>query len=483
MPDILLYTITLGFISGTTASTNISLGILVGVFLFLGIIYFGFVRNISLKKSLITLLIFISAFGFGVVRYQLSIVTPPQNLIDSVGKEIQIEGRIVDDPDISDGKTTTVLKIGDVGIRTTVKTEFKLSYNDTVSVSGILRKPENFLTDSGSVFDYVSYLAKDDVFFVISNAKLVHRKVDIEQSFTRALFNIRHKIEEKLSEYIPSRESGFVSGVLLGTKTSIEPKLRDALVATGTIHLVSLSGYNVSVVADGVSSILKNFLPQIFASLIGGVGIILFVIMTGASSTAIRAGLMALLLLLARVVGRPVVAIRVLAFAALILVAVNPKYLIYDVSFQLSFLATLGLLLISPVYTKWFNKFLPKYLSELISSTLAAITAVTPLLIYKMGIFSFISLPINILILPFIPVLMFMGFIAVLICLIFPVLNIVVSYPLYLFAKGIIEAITFASRIPFATVTFQQIPLIIVIFIYLSLGVIFVHFNLTESEK
>ena len=483
MPDILLYTITLGFLAGVIVPENSIFGCIVGLILFSGIIYFGFLGKFLSKKVLLAGLIFLSAFGFGIVRYELNIVPLPVQFESNINKQVQIQGVVADDPDIGGGKTIVIIRIGHIGVRATIRTDESITYNDTVTISGTLVRPQNFQTSQGTEFDYISYLSKDSIFYVIPNATLVSHQTDTRFSLARTLFNFRHKVEEKLFDSMPARESGFIAGILLGTKTDIDPALRDALVTTGTVHMIALSGYNVSVVADGIAQALKTFLPQIFASLIGGIGIILFVIMTGASSTAIRAGLMALLLLFARVVGRPVTAIRVLAFAAIALVMINPSYLISDVSFQLSFLATLGLLLISPVYVKWFQKYLPRSLAELVGATLAAETMVTPFIIYKMGIFSLVSLPVNIIILPFVPLLMFAGFVLICSAFVSAFFGTLFGYPVYLFAHAIIAVIEKAAVLPMASITITNTPLLVISIFYALTLFTFIRLNLTNIEK
>jgi competence protein ComEC len=157
----------------------------------------------------------------------------------------------------------------------------------------------------------------------------------------------------------------------------------------------------------------------------------------------------------------------VLALAAIVLVAINPAYLVSDVSFQLSFIATLGLLLISPIYVKWLSKYLPRFISEVVGSTLAAETAVMPFIVYKMGIFSIISLPINVIILPFIPVLMLLGFILICLGFIIPSITPLIGYPAYLLTTAIIGLVFKASEVPYAAITFSTVPIILVSIFYL----------------
>jgi competence protein ComEC len=244
---------------------------------------------------------------------------------------------------------------------------------------------------------------------------------------------------------------------------------------------VALSGYNVSIVADTIAKILGLFLPRIAGLFLGGLGIILFVLMTGASSTAIRAGAMALILIFSRITGRSTHVFRVMALAALAMIIANPMFLVSDVSFQLSFLATIGLLIVSPTYVSWLEKYLPKGLAEAVGTTLAAETAVAPFIMYKMGVFSTIALPVNVMILPFIPLLMLGGFIVICISFTMPLLGTIIGYPTYVLAGGLIGFIGFAARVPFASVHMPEIPAVVMLIFYTWLTWYFTDRTLTNS--
>lgn len=485
VPDILLFSIAFGFLSGVIAGHDWWQGIAFGCMLLLGLLYFGRRTEVRFTPAAygIVSLILATSFTGGFIRFETAKVIPPEYFESRIEETIEVTGKITNDPAIGEGKMTAIIYIDDIGLRLTIKTATQLSFGDSVTVSGTLTLPENFLTDEGTEFDYVSYLGKDDILYLIPNAKLVSFEHDTHFSLKRALFNFRHSIEEKFFTYLPEREAGLLAGILLGTKTAIDENLYNSLVRTSTVHIVALSGYNVSIVADTISKVLSTFLPRLAASLLGGLGIIMFVLMTGASSTAMRAGLMALIMILSRIMGRPTDAFRVMALAALILVLINPSYVIADVSFQLSFMATLGLLVVSPTYVSWLEKRIHPVLAEAIGTTFAAETAVAPFIMYKMGLFSLISLPVNVAILPFIPMLMLGGFILVCVGFTLPFLGGVIAYPSYLIAAGIIETIMWSADFSFASVHVPVIPLWGILGAYFALTWYFISRSLTESLK
>lgn len=485
VPDILLFSIVFGFLSGVIAGKDWWQGIAFAVMLLIGLLYFGKkteVRFTVVSWFLVSGICCIACIG-GYLRYETAVVVPPEYFQSRIEETIQITATIDNDPTVSEGKVTVIVYIDTIGFRLTIKTPAVLSYGDTITVSGMLSLPENFTTEQGTEFDYVSYLEKDRIVYLISNAKLLSHEQAKKFSIKRLLFDVRHSIETKIFTYLPEREAGLLAGILLGTKTVIDENLYSALVRTSTVHIVALSGYNVSIVADTISKILSTFLPRLIASLLGGLGIIMFVLMTGASSTAMRAGLMALIMILSRIMGRPTDAFRVMALAALILVLINPFYIVSDVSFQLSFMATIGLLIVSPVYVSWLEKRIHPVLAEMIGTTFAAETAVTPFIIYKMGLFSVISLPVNVAILPFIPMLMLGGFILICVGFAIPFIGAVIAYPSYLIAAGIIETIMLFAGLSFASVQVSSVPLYVILVVYFFLTWYFVSQLFAKQNK
>jgi competence protein ComEC len=257
------------------------------------------------------------------------------------------------------------------------------------------------------------------------------------------------------------------SGLLLGTRGGFDSEIKKEFISTGTIHIIALSGYNITIVAEGVMKILGLVLAQTFSVAIGVVVIFLFIIMAGASSTAIRAGIMASVALFARITGRTYEAGRALVVAALMMIAYDLR-VVTDISFQLSFIATFGVLFVAPKIIK-LVVFIPASLGlrELVATTIGATIAVLPILLYSTGILSIVSLPTNILILPFIPIAMFFIFISGILAFISIPVSIPFAYLSQLILKYILATIHFFAELPFASVTVSTFPLVLTIVLYL----------------
>ncbi len=265
---------------------------------------------------------------------------------------------------------------------------------------------------------------------------------------------------------IPEPESLFMGGLILGEKSQFDQSLRQSFVDTGTIHVVALSGYNVTIVAEWFMKLFK-FLPQHLGIGAGILLIWLFVLMTGGSSTAIRAGIMATLALVARATGRNYDVARALILAGVAMILINPFVLVFDVSFQLSFIATIAVIFLAPRIEKYFMWVTDKFeLRDIVSVTCAAYIFVAPFILYEMGNFSLVALPANILILPFIPFTMLLGFITGFAGLIWYGLGIPIGYISYLFLHYELAVIGFFSRLPFAAFSIPNFPLFITLAVY-----------------
>ncbi len=396
--------------------------------------------------------------------------TGPEIFESNVGQKVLFKGEIIDEPDIREKnqKLTLEVKAGNeetkILVTTSLDQDFK--YGDEVSVTGVLEKPENFLTDQGKTFDYIHYLKKDGIYYVMSFVDIKILSQNHGNFIKSLLFSAKEKFIFTMNRAIPAPESLLMGGLILGEKSSFSQALRQSFVNTGTIHIVALSGYNVTIVAEWIMKIF-SFLPKNFGIGVGIFSILLFVLMTGASSTAIRAGIMAILALVARATGRNYDVARALIIAGVLMVLLNPFILIYDVSFQLSFLATIAVIFLSPRMEKYFMWIPWHWLRDIVTVTFSAYIFVTPFIIYNMGNFSLVALPANIAVLPFIPFTMLIGFITGFVGLIFFPLSIPFGYISYFLLHYELGAIAFFSNLPFASFTIPSFPLWITILIYL----------------
>ena len=200
-----------------------------------------------------------------------------------------------------------------------------------------------------------------------------------------------------------------MAGLLYGYRGGLGD-LQEAFNKTGVSHIVAISGYNITIIAELLMAMFSSFIRRQIAFWFVSAGIISFVIMVGASPSVVRAGIMGILVLVARHIGRVSRPTNLLVFAAAVMTLHNPFVLLWDAGFQLSFAATIGILYVAPLFDRrW----------ELVSSTLSAIVITLPLALYHFGRFSLIAPVTNLLILWTIPILMALGAIAIIASLLF----------------------------------------------------------------
>jgi competence protein ComEC len=446
---------------------NLYFTILFGLISFVFLLFFGI---ISKNKLGVIVGVFILAFSFGIFRFNMVDVSLPIVFESQVDKKGIFSGEIIDEPSIGDTNQKFSVEIQNKKEKTRILLSANLNedlkYGDKINFEGILEKPENFITDQGKEFDYINYLRKDGISYVV-RYPVVEVVSHNNGNFIRSsLFYVKEKFLNKMNLAISEPESLLMGGLILGEKASFNEALRQSFVDTGTIHIVALSGYNVTIVAEWIMKIFSSF-PKNIGLGAGIFSILLFVLMTGGSSTAVRAGIMASLALFARLIGRNYDVTRALILAGIIMILINPFILVFDVSFQLSFIATIAVIFFAPRIEKYFLWITPRFkLRDIISVTCAAYIFVLPFILYKMGNLSLVALPANALILPFIPFTMILGFLTGFTGIIWYVFAIPFGALSYVLLHYELSIINFFSNIPFAAISVPNFPLILVLMIY-----------------
>jgi competence protein ComEC len=210
-----------------------------------------------------------------------------------------------------------------------------------------------------------------------------------------------------------------MSGLLFGDISSMPRYVKQAFIDTGTIHIVAISGYNITILISFLLMLGPYvYIPRRLMWFVAVPTIIAFVTLTGAESSAVRAAIMGLIAALAGETGRLSDVRRVLTVAGFIMLLVNPYLLVFDVGFQLSFLATLGLVYITPRLDEFVKKGVLSIqkktplllIQRMATTTMGATIAVSGVVFFTFGQFSLLSPLVNVLILWTIPFAMALGF-------------------------------------------------------------------------
>jgi competence protein ComEC len=295
------------------------------------------------------------------------------------GARIRLTGQISEDPVVQAGRQRLV--VGNVRIYTDSFPEYL--YGDRIIAEGRLAKGKGGW-----------YLEKTDRLEKVKDAENI-------------IISIRQRVLELYKRYLPEPHAGLVSGIVLGTKSSLDSGFFEALRTTGTLHIVVASGTNISIFAGTILTVLAYFLGRRHALFPALIAVWFYVFLVGWQPPIVRAGVMGSVAFTAQALGREFDSWRALLFSAAVLLILNPLWL-WDVGFQLSFAATAGILAFYHNISRILHS-LPIILKESIATTLSAQIAVSPILLFSFGQISLIAPVVNALVLWIVPAVMIGG--------------------------------------------------------------------------
>jgi len=412
-------------------------------------------------------------FALGVLRAGFAPVRTDSVFFGLLDGRVRLEGVIVNEPDIRENAAFLTVRVDGEDLLVVAKKYPEFAYGDRIKIFGKISSPENIVSDTGREFDYISYLAKDGIFFEMAFPEIKVVSHNEGSPLTAFLLSVKHGFISRVSRVIPEPEAGLLGGVLLGMKHSVSAELLQDFRTAGIIHVVVLSGYNITLVAEFFMMMLAG-LPKIVGQVFGAFGIILFVLMTGAGASTLRAAVMSLCVIFARATGRTEDSLHLLFVAAFTMILWNPMLLLYDPSFQLSFLATLGLFVGSSRVSRSLHWISPKWgLRETVAATLSTQILVLPLLLYQTGMFSVVALPVNVLVLPCIPFAMLFGFLTGVFAFAFPPLASLVGALAFLLLSYVVGIAELFAKLPFAAITLPAFSLFFVIVAYILCAAFF----------
>jgi competence protein ComEC len=316
--------------------------------------------------------------------------------------------------------------------------------NQRISVMGRLYKPK--LVSNPGGFNFRTYLAQEGAF-----AGLAGRKVDFlteENGAKIGWWAIRQRIIRSHTRGLGVPEGPLVSAMVLGSQSAnfyLPVELKDHFTRIGLAHTLAASGFHVSLILSMVLLLTKGLSPR--SQLIAGViSLGIFMALTGPQPSILRAVIMGASALIAPLFQRKSRPIGSLLLAATFLLLLNPTW-IWDLSFQLSFLATLGLLVTVPAIIKRLG-WMPPILAAAIAIPIAASIWTLPLQLYVFKIISPYSIPINILTTPFVTIISIGGFISALLGVLWPIAGSSVAWLLYYPTHLLIALVEFFYNLP-----------------------------------
>lgn len=328
-----------------------------------------------------------------------------QNLADE--KMHIIRGVIVEEPDERLTYTNLTVKPeyldGKILIRTEKYAGYK--YGDEIIAEGKIE-----IAKEDDEFSWRGYLMRYGIQAVMFRPDISLESSGNGSGLYAAILSAKQYLKRKIEQSLAGIRADFLLALILGYKSNISEYWKNIFSATGTSHIISISGLHISIIAGMVMlALLEAGINRKKAFWIVSAFLAGYIILIGMSASALRAGVMGFLALLAVRVGRLSAPRNALAFAGAFMLALNPLLLRYDAGFQLSFLSIIGIFYVWPILENWTEKWPNLFkLKSALNLSLSAQIITLPLVIYHFGIVSLIAPLANLIIVPLIPLILFL---------------------------------------------------------------------------
>jgi competence protein ComEC len=410
---------------------------------------------------------------------------------------VEIEGMVCTEPETRNTASILQLSAGEIQIDDTkreisgkalvrVPRYNEYHYGDILKVTGDLETPPQF-----DDFDYRGYLARQGIYSAINYPAIEILETGKGFKPLAWIYSLRNRLSQSLSLALPEPQASLAQGILLGLRGNIPYSLQEAFSRTGTAHLLAISGIHLSIIIG----ILLSAAIWLFGRRhsiyiwIAFLAIWLYALVTGMHPPVVRGAVMGSMFLLAEYLGRQRSASTALAFAAAVMVGIEPQAL-WDASFQLSFLAMTGLIFLSPYFQTWTRKgvaatigkegtaaSLCNFVADCFSVTLAAILATWPVIAYYFDVVSFVGLPATFFALLALPGIIITSALVAGVGLLAPFLAQILGWIAWLFLSYLLLVVQVFDALPFSSAKLSSIQIWQIWIYYASLVAIMAAIN------
>jgi competence protein ComEC len=344
-------------------------------------------------------------------------------------------------------------------------------YGDRLRLAGQLQTPP--VLDG---FSYRDYLARRGIHSQLRTDSIIFVEAGAGPRLAQALYNFKARGLWTLARIFPEPHAALLQGILLGTETGIPPDLKEDFNITSTSHIVAISGFNIAILAGLITAVTYRLYGP-YRGTLWAVGVIaIYTLLVGAQGSVVRAAIMGSLALLAARLGRRAHGLNTLAASGVLMTLFDPAWL-WDVGFQLSAAATLGLVLYAEPFTLGFQRLVERVTTpsrarrtavlagEVFLFTLAAQITTLPYTLLYFGRFSVVSLLANLIILPAQPAVMLAGGLALLLGLIWLPLGQLAAWAAWPFTAYTISFVQWLAKWPGAAFKLGEVtPAVVAVF-------------------
>ena len=435
-----------------------------------------------------------AAFALGGARYQYAL--PDHNSAEQIAfhndrdYEVRVTGIVAQPPQVREHysrvklRAESIQRVGEAAVQPVnglmvvhLDTDGDWNYGDRLQVRGYLETPPEYQR-----FSYRDYMAQQGVYSYMRDAAAQRLASGEGNLILGYIYTYKAYALDMVYRLWPDPEASLLAGILLGDESGIADDVDQAFRDTGTSHIIVISGFNITI----VSALLVSLFSRIFgagelgvrrAAVFALLGIAVYTLLVGADAAVVRAAIMGGLALFATLLGRRQTGLNTLAIVAAVMAALNPLVL-WNIGFQLSFAATLGLVLyadpLKEAFERWAARFIPleraqkwsPAVSEYLLLTLAAQVMVLPVIIYHFQRISISALVANPLVLPVQPPLMMLAGLALLAGTIYYPLGQILAWAAWPFVAYTIRVVELLAGFPGGAVSLGEVRLLLVIIFY-----------------
>lgn len=333
---------------------------------------------------------------------------------------------------------------------------------------------------------YSDYLKAKGIFMTVNTTGAEIQKLSEGKGILRSISDFRKDISKKTEKYLDKDCAGIVNAVTTGDKSNLQKRIKILFSVSGISHLLAVSGLHLTLFVTYFSQIIrkKDYITQRYVKPLFAIFTALFVMaLTGFGYSVIRAGIMLIILNISKMLGREKDSVNSLMIAAAVIIVLNP-YSVFDLGFELSFFATLGIL----IYAERIKRFLIRFLrfetlSSTVATTLSAQIFTTPILVFYFKNVSFYSVLANIITIPVFTVLLFTSALFVVCAYTFPAIINVFTGNIYIATKIIMLTARIISRLPYAAIPVSGAEFALTVIFAAAMRIVIKNFKTTKYRK
>ena len=423
------------------------------------------------------------------------VITEPENMEYKYRYTIRVESIKLNGNEIDIGNIKLYL---DVKIK---DTKYMPKFGDKILIKGEIKIPDSSRNYKG--FNYREYLKTKKIFGTVESSSLAILEKECLNYIEKLVNNVQNSMKKNLKKILDEEESSLCTGILIGDRTNISEEIENDFKQSNLTHMLAVSGSHIVYIINGFTILLSKTNKKL-SKIIIIIFLLFFIILTGFTSSVLRASFMGILILISSIIYRKSDTLNNIGISSLIILIINP-YIILDVGFILSFAGTLGIVLLSPNISKLINKifnmfikkmlkinnkknkirekkvfnkltnnksikdiirYIIKYIFNSFSITLSANILIIPIMAFYFSTFSFTFLISNILAAPFMEMVTIFGFIIYFISIICIPIAEFLGLFLNFLLNILIKIAKFSSTIPGSSIFIRTPYLISCIFFY-----------------